>query len=87
MATQAASVALYMFKHRAKTMATHAASVALNMFEQCQAIATQAASISLKMFKHSVKQWPHKQRQYHSTCLNTGLSNGHTSSVSITQHV
>ena len=69
-------------------MATYAASVALNMFKhRAKAIATQAASVALNMLKHRVKQRPHKQRQYHSTCLNTGLSNGHTSSVNITQHV
>ena len=46
-------------------------------------MAIQEASVSLDMFKHRAKQWPHKQHQYHLTCLNTGLSIGHTSSISI----
>jgi len=45
---------------------------------------TQAAKVSLDMFKHWAKQWPHKQHQYNVTCLSTGLSNGHKSSISIT---
>ena len=36
-----------------------------------KAVATQAVSLSLVMLSTGLKQWPHKQFQYHLICLST----------------